>query len=130
MSQRGPVEVRDFRDRTKQAPKAETDINNILLRYKKTGLISHLAKGAPTYMDVSEVGDYKTAMDHLRSTERFFQSLPAKVREYFGNDPVAFLDYASSVSSEDLKTELGEVAKVVLAKKEAPPEKEGASGTV
>lgn len=120
-------EVRDVRDRAKQAPKAECDINNVLLRYRKSGLVTHLASGVPTYMDVSEVGDYKSAMDHLRSTERFFQALPAKVREYFDNDPVAFLDYASSVSKEDLKSDLSEVAKEVLAKKEAPPQGEGAS---
>jgi len=120
-------EKRDFRDRTKQAPKDECDINNILLRYKRSGLVSHLAKGVPTYMDVSEVGDYKGAMDHLRATEKFFAGLPAKIRERFDNDPVAFLDYASEVPEADLKVELGDIAKVVLEKqKPAPPEGEGA----
>lgn len=109
--------------RTKQAMKAECDINNILKRYAKSGLLTHLAKGVPSFMDVSEVGDYRTALEHLRSTEAFFAGLPSKVRAAFNNDPAQFLDAVDTVEGRAKLEEIG----VIPKKEEAPvPEGEGA----
>jgi len=78
---------------TKQAFKDECDINNILRRYIKSRMLTHLAKGVPTYADVSDVGDYRTAIERVRAAEAEFMGLPAKVRAHFDNDPAAFLDW-------------------------------------
>lgn len=78
--------------RTKQSLREECDINVIVARARQGAAVSHVARGVPTYMDVSEVGDYKSALDMLRATDKFFAGLPSKVRLEFGNDPAAFLD--------------------------------------
>lgn len=92
---------------TKQSMKAETDINNILARYAKSGLLTHLAGGTPQWLDVSEVSDYREAIERVRAADTWFSGLPAKMRETFHNDPAAFLDFASDPSNDKMMAELG-----------------------
>lgn len=42
---------------TKQSFKDECDINQIVAKFEKTGLVNHLARGVPQFADVSEMGD-------------------------------------------------------------------------
>lgn len=92
---------------TKQSMKAECDINNILARYAKSGLLTHLAGGTPQWLDVSEVSDYREAIERVRSADEWFAKLPAKMRATFENDPAAFLDFASDPSNDVKMEELG-----------------------
>lgn len=100
------------RSRTKQAMKDETDINRIVDRFARTGLVTHLAKGSPQYLDVAEVGDYRTAIQRVRDTEVFFEGLPAKIRSGFGNDPAMFLDFMCDPNNEAAAREMGLIPKV------------------
>lgn len=77
---------------TKQSMRDECDINVIVARARKGQAITHVNGRIPSFQDVSEVGDYKGALDMLRSADAFFAALPSKVRLGFGNDPAAFLD--------------------------------------
>lgn len=108
-------------DCAKQSERDACDINKILRRYAKDGMLTHLAKGRPSYLDVSEVGDYRAAVDRIRAANEFFAGLPAKVRTHFRNDPAEYLDRAGSLSDEELKAlglrELGRDP----AKEEAAP---------
>lgn len=106
--------------RAKQSMKDECDINRILQRYAKSGMLTHVAAGTPRYMDISEVGDYRSALEHLRSTEAFFAALPATTRARFNNDPAEFLDVASGLSPDALARELKLEAELLAPKKEAP----------
>lgn len=94
--------------RTKQAMKDECDVNLIVARYVRDGLVTHLAKGQPRYLDVSEVGDYRSAIEQVRAVEDFFDALPAKVRAYFQNDPAAFLDTMSDPAKAVQLDKLGQ----------------------
>lgn len=78
--------------RTKQSFREEVDINNIVAKARKGQAITHVAKGVPRFIDVSEVTDYKSALDMLRNTDAFFQRLPSALRREFDNDPSVFLD--------------------------------------
>lgn len=78
--------------RTKQSMRDECDINLIVAKYQRTGAITHLARGVPQYSDVSEVGDYRTAIENARAAEAFFQGLPAKLRAAFDNDVAKYLE--------------------------------------
>ena len=109
--------------RTKQAFKDECDVNQIMARYEKTGLITHLAKKQPVYLDVSEVGDYRDALEHVEQTREFFMGFPAKVRAAFNNDPAEFLDSIHDPAKQDFLRELG------LISPEAKAEGGGAATT-
>lgn len=78
--------------RTKQAQKQESDINWIMEKYQKTGLISHIAKHAPAYGIYSET-DFKESMDLITSAQSMFAELPSSVRNRFENDPAKLLGY-------------------------------------
>ncbi len=130
----------------KQAMRDECDVNLIMAKFVKTGFISHVAAGLPSYVDVSELSSYREAIEHVRSVEGYFAGLPANVRSRFGNDAVAFMEYLDSGASEDDLRALGldvlgdrraraqdgregdgEVPDVVAA---ALPEGEAAAGTL
>lgn len=106
--------------RTKQSMRDECDINGIVSRARMGGAIAHVARGVPTYMDVSEVTDYKSALDMLRKTDEFFQALPAKVRRAFNNDPAEFLDGMDTVEGRAKLEEAGLVPPATRAPVASP----------
>lgn len=79
---------------TRQEFADECDINVILQTYEKTGVLTHVARGAPQYLDVSNVPDLAGAMAYMFDAEAAFMSLPAMVRKEFDNDPLKFVDFA------------------------------------
>lgn len=94
-------------DRAKQSFKDESDINNITRRFAATGMVSHLAKGIPSFADVSDAGDLRTLLDRVRAASEWFSHLSPRVREYFGNDPAAFVDAANSPDRDAILREAG-----------------------
>lgn len=105
--------------RTRQSMKDECDINRILGRFKQSGMITHVAQRSPVYADVSDVTDYREAVERVERTDEFFQGLPAKVRAKFGHDPVSFLDFMSDPGNEAEARDLGLLPP--LPEKEAVP---------
>lgn len=82
--------------RTKQSFKAECDINNIMKRYEKTGIIEHVAKRPPNYGDFSDVTDYQASVNKVMEAQEGFMRLPSKVRSRFQNDPGQFLEFMNN----------------------------------
>nr|QJB20187.1 MAG: internal scaffolding protein [Microvirus sp.] len=93
--------------RTKQSMKAECDINGIMKRYERTGVITHLAQRQAYFADVSEVPDFAAALESVRKAEDMFMSLPAKIRKEFGNDAGAYVEFCSDPANRDRMVELG-----------------------
>ncbi len=83
-----------------QSFKAECDINNIMKKYVKTGMITHVAQNKGRYADVSEVGSYHEAVQRVRDTRAFFLGLPPAVRAEFDHDAAIFLDFISDPEKE------------------------------
>lgn len=122
------IEIRKFGDRKRvkqeqgpeesmvqQSMAADTDINNIMAKYAKTGQFSHVTQMAGEYGDFSAVPDYKTAMEHIMASNELFMELPAKVRDRFGNDPANFIEFATE------KSNIEELRKLGLAPPAASP---------
>lgn len=103
--------------RTKQEMKDECDINQILRRFQKTGMVNHLASGVPQFGDVSGVTDFRSAVERVEVARGFFDRLPSPIRKEFDNDPVAFVDAFSDAAQRPRLEELG-----LIAKQEAPAE--------
>lgn len=92
---------------TKQSFREEVDINRIVARAREGQMVAHVARGVPSYLDVSDVGDYKGALDMIRKTDAWFARLPAKVREVFKNDASEFLDAMDTDVGRAKLVELG-----------------------
>jgi len=93
--------------RTKQSFKAECDINNLLKKYQKTGMIDHVNKYEGEYVDLSNPVDYQTALNVLIAAQARFDSLPSSVRKRFGNDPGEFVQFVSDPNNKEALYELG-----------------------
>jgi phage internal scaffolding protein len=93
--------------RTKQSFKAECDINNLLKKYQKTGMIDHVNKYKGQYGDLSNPVDYQTALNVIIAAQASFDSLPSSVRKRFGNDPGEFVQFVSDPKNKEALYDLG-----------------------
>ena len=91
----------------------ECDINQIMRKYEKHGVITHVARSQPRYVDFADAPDFQSAMNQLIEAEAAFMTLPARVRKEFDNDPTLFVEYASDPDNLEQMREWGL----------APPEK-------
>lgn len=105
--------------RTVQSEKDACDINKIVAKFERTGMVAHLSKGVPRFLDVAELGDFKATADKVIAVERWFQDLPASVRKVFENDPVRLIEMANDPAAAELFKEL---ELEVVTKKEEPAE--------
>lgn len=102
--------------RTLQEFADECDINAIMARYEKTGVVNHYNTKQPRYLDLTDVPDFQASLNLLRVADEAFASLPANVRKTFDNDPAKFVEFAQDEKNLDQMREWG------LAKPlEAPP---------
>lgn len=90
------------------------DINKIMKRYEQTGVLPDAVRQG-LFVDVSEMGDYRTAIEQVRSVDRYFASLPAATRAEFENNPAVFLDFAADPGNEARLRELGIIEDVPAA---------------
>ena len=58
-------------DLTEQSHKEELNINNILARFQRTGVIDHVKEHGPQYADVPAI-DYREAMEIVTSSNSMF----------------------------------------------------------
>lgn len=93
--------------RTKQAHKAECDINTIMAKYARTGLINHVAKYKGAYEDLPDGNDFQEALHIQMQANEAFMSLPSKIRSEFENDPGQFLAFVSDPANKDRMREMG-----------------------
>ncbi len=85
---------------TQQHPKDETDINKIMARYIKTGVIDHVQKYQPQYMDNTDV-DYHSSQNIIIKADEMFAELPSPVRKRFNNNPAEFLQFVNDPENHE-----------------------------
>lgn len=117
--------------RTRQSEKDACDVNKIIKRFVKTGVIEHLNRRIPAYGDLTALSLQDALNLQIEATESFM-ALPAAVRKRFGHEPLAFLSFVEDPANADEMVELGLATKKVQAEKpvdksEAPPKAEGHS---
>ncbi len=92
---------------TQQNFKDETDINNILAKYAKTGLIDHINKYGGHYSEMPDESDFHAAMNLVTNAQSMFAELPSGIRANFDNDPALFLDFLDDPENRDEAIEMG-----------------------
>lgn len=106
---------------TKQEFVRESDINNIIKSYSQTGMINHInAKAAQgAYQDLPDSVDFQDSLHIIKAAESAFMTLPAKIRDRFGQDPAEFLAFMADPANDAEIRELGLAKPLPLA----PPPK-------
>lgn len=86
---------------TRQEFAAECDINDLMARYQKTGLLPQNPEKRPIYGDFTNLPSYQDALHVIMAAEDAFASLPAIVRRQFENDPAEFVKFADDPANID-----------------------------
>lgn len=112
----------DFEDtisKTEQHHLESCNMQFIMSRAQKTGMIDHIRNDQPRYVDLVDKVDYLESMKVIAEANSVFESLPAKIRERFENRAENFLEYIQeeenvqklakeNVQVEDLTTDIEE----------------------
>lgn len=93
--------------RTKQEFVKECDINFIMQKYTRTGVLPELIKTDPKYGDFSSAPDFREAQDIIAHANEQFAALSSRQRERFGNDPARFLEFVADGENSDEMAKLG-----------------------
>ena len=91
---------------TQQQFKEEADINTIVDRFLKSGVLPSAAT-MPQYLDYEGVFDFQSAMNVVRQADENFMRLDAKVRARFNNSPQQFLEFFANPENVDEAIRLG-----------------------
>lgn len=107
--QRADLECKD-KSLTQQHLAADTDINAIIRKFEKTGLVTHVTEKVARYGDFTNIPDYQTSLNLVRAAEQQFMLLPADMRERFDNDPSKMVEFLSDSKNRDEAVALGMLA--------------------
>lgn len=109
------------KSKTKESFAKECDINQIMLKYQRTGAVSHVNRHGADYGFATSM-DFSESMRVVKKAQDMFDDLPSSIRSRCGNDPAAFLDFVQDDKNKDELIELGLVEAPLGAVVEAEPE--------
>lgn len=89
-----------------QSHKHETDINVIVSKFQRTGVLEHQRDNPGQFVEVDPL-DYHEAMNIIADANSQFEQMPANIRKDFGNDPAAFLAFTQDPANVDKMKEYG-----------------------
>lgn len=92
--------------KTKTDMQKSCDVNNIMRKYERTGLVNHVARHQGQYGEFAEI-DFHEAANAVLAAEQMFMELPAKVRAEFSNNPGEFLRFVENPENGEKMRELG-----------------------
>lgn len=96
--------------RTQQHFRKEANINEILKKFKKSGLLTdprNVPTVPPQYGDFTGVVDFQTAQNKLIAVKRYFDSLPAEIRKKFENSPEKLVYWITNPENAKEAREIG-----------------------
>lgn len=91
---------------TEQAHKDTCDVNKIIQKYDRQGLINHVSHFEAQFGDVSGF-DFKTMQEKVLNAKSMFDKLPSAIRTRFNNDPQYLLTFMDDPNNRDEAIKLG-----------------------
>lgn len=109
----------DVVSQTKQSERDASDINTIVAKAIKTGV---LGSGLPatrkaTYADFTNGADFTQQQNQIVAIKEVFDGLEADLRNKFHNNPSEMLEYVNNPANEIEAITLGLLPKAVIEKK-------------
>lgn len=106
----------DLDSRTQQHFVDEVDINNLVNKYNRTGVIDHVRKTQARYGDFTELANYAENLDKVAQAKQGFEQLPSEIRNQFNNDMTAFYNYVMDPANVEQNVKWGILDKSALPK--------------
>ncbi len=114
---------------TIQSEKDTCDINKIVAKYLKTGMMTNIRTDQPRYGDFTSAVDYHDSILRAQEAQDAFMQLPASIRARFYNDPGKLIDFLQDENNRAEAIKLGLVnppqASSVSQGGSTPPSSEG-----
>lgn len=107
-------------DKTDTSWGPDTDVNNIVNKWTRTGQNPHPARSDGQYVDISQVTDLMGAVEVVQQASASFDALPSELRATFQNDPIQMVEFLNDPKNHDQAREMGLLPP--QPKKQAPPE--------
>lgn len=93
---------------THQSMKGECDINHIMAKFEKTGILEHRNTFEGQYGDFTNLPlSYHESMNAVLAAEEMFLTIPSRIRKRFGNDPGLFLEFVANPDNSKEIVEMG-----------------------
>jgi len=97
--------------RCKQSYQDEANVNNIIRRYQKTGLLVDPTKVGRSrtaqFGDFADITDLPTTLQRISDANTAFMKLPPQVREKFQNDVGKLLSFVQNPENTNASIDLG-----------------------
>ena len=116
---------KDHESKTIQNLPFPTDINQIVSRYRETGILGspqNASNMQPLFVDISGITNLQDAQNKVIAAREAFESLPAKVRNRFQNNPQAFVDFMGNPENKEEAIRLGLIKKAAAKVSDTPKE--------
>lgn len=100
---------------TQQQFKEECDINSIMSKYLKTGVLADPLdkRGTPKFGEYAEIGDYMDHMNKVVEAREMFEALPVTIRKRFNNNPADLIEFVMDNGNYDEAVKLGILEKKI-----------------
>lgn len=92
---------------TQQHFAEEVDINNIVAKYNRSGIITHVRAAQEKFGPLPELSEYAVHLDKVAKAQQAFEMLPAELRNHFNNSIPGFFKYISEEKNFDQCVEWG-----------------------
>lgn len=99
----------DYVSRSKTKPEFEkqVDLNLIMKKFDKTGIIDPLLYRDMDYGDFSQGNDFAAMSMRVKDALNQFSNLPAEIRNHFKNDPALLIDFINDPSNDEEAIQMG-----------------------
>lgn len=112
------LSFKDVPSMTEQAHRDEVSIHHIMRKFKKTGVITHVAAYGGTYMDYSNTPDYREAQTIIADAKSLFESVPSHIRAAMHNNAQEFVEFMQNEENRE------EIEAFGLSTSHLPPKEE------
>jgi len=95
---------------TQQHLKEEVDVNHIVARALRTGILGDplaIGRREGIFADVSAVGDFHSSLRRIDAAKEAFMELPADLRKRFNHDPANLLAFLADPANKEEAVKLG-----------------------
>lgn len=92
---------------TQQSMKDETDINNIIGKFMKTGILTQPGATRKLMFGDTTSDSYHDMVNKIADAELAFTTLPSKIRDRFLNDPYQLLRFLENPENQKEAIKLG-----------------------